>query len=1120
MSTTDKFKKGYLPWFCMLALTMILTGFALQSVFAETLTEKQSKQKRAEEYIRVAQEQIKRGLYQSAETLLKEIRDNYAPYLTDSQIATVEALSKQTAEALEARRRIPDIIKQAEELSASGQHQQAITLLNGVLASPYLSEKERSTIQGILQNIQANLSAERARIQAVYDQAVEDYKQKNYEKAKAGFMQAAQSGIEVTGSISPMDYLKMIDQLQQTPPPAQPAAPAEPALKPEEQIEVEIMQMVPEKPAPAEPSAEEKAAVSPAPAEAPAAPLPEPNEAPKTEPAAIPPAPIEPTQTAPSATTDSYLNEVLRKQSVQIGYVTAIVQDALAKADQSLAQKDFTQARQSLRRAFAAIETNKLLLGDELYKSFQLQLAQKEEEVNRNQDAFTAAQQQQQEQQARQLAEQNRTEMEQRRAKAIADFMQRAYAFLDEQRYEEALGQLEQLLAVDPLNQNALILKKTLEDTVRWREQRAIQEESQKEELRLLLEADRRSIPYYNEITYPKNWKEIAARREAAEKEDLDPKTTAVEKQLETIVDLSSSITEETTFEEAIEILRNAVDPALRITPIWANLVDTAFVQRENPLNIPGASMQGITLKMALELVINAVNASAISEIGYMIKEGVIIIATLEYLDTNVTNRYFHKIYDISELLSPPANFDEYNSGGWGGAGDGGTGGGGTGGGGSSRSGGMRGGMGGGMGGMGGGMMGGGMMGGGMMGGGMMGGGMMGGGMGGMGGGMMGGMMMTGMSGNWRGEIRAIEIIYLLQQTVRPLSWYLEGGEGRVWQYNARKLIVYQTADVHKEVEDFLKKLKEGIGDQVAIEARFLLVDENFLEEIGFDMDIAKWKIGGQFGGGTGIIENINQDSINLARPKSTFIPSSLGDATTTGTPLRSSLDMEFSWGDTLDNLQVEFLIRATQMHRNTKSLSAPKAMVMNGESANIEVITERRIKTDASFTTETLTTLAGTDRTVAYFEHDIEDFDTGVRLNIMPTITEDKKYVLLRIITYMDMLTNLETDTAVGLMPTPEGGGEIVTEDYSLPTIQTSSIETRVSVPDRGTVLLGGLTMTGEYEIEAGVPALSKLPILGRLFSNRSTVKDKSILLILVKPTIVLREEAEQDAVASLKPF
>lgn len=1114
MSTADNFKKGVLPWFCMLALIMFLTAFALQSVLAETPSETQAKQKRAEEYIRVAQEQIKRGLYQSADTLLREIRANYAPYLTDTQVAVVEALSKQTAEALEARRRMPELIKQAEELSAAGKHQQALTLLNELLASPYLSEKERSAIQGILQNVQANFSAEKARVQGLYDQAVEDYKQKNYEKAKTAFLEVAQTGIEVSGSISPMDYLKMIDQIQQTPPTVQPAAePAQPALKPQEQLEIEIMQMVPEKPDQGVPAAQPDQ-IAPSvsvqtlePSQEPSQPEPI-LEIPTSEPAAGAAAvPQEPKPQTP----ETYLNEVLRRQSVQIGYVSAIVQDALAKADVFLTQKDFSQARQSLRKAFAAIETNKLLLGDELYKNFQLQLTQKEEEVNRSQDAFTAAQQQQQEQQARQLAEQNRAEMEQRRAAAIADFMQRAYAFLDEQRYEEALGQLEQLLAVDPLNQNALILKKTLEDTVRWREQRAIQEESQKEELRLLLEADRRSIPYYNEITYPKNWKEIAARREAAEKEDLDPKTTAVEKQLETVVDLSGSFTDETTFEEAIEILRTAVDPALRITPIWANLVDTAFVQRETALNIPGASMQGITLKMALELVINAVNASAISEIGYMIKEGVIIIATLEYLDTNVSNRYFHKVYDISELLSPPANFDEYNSGGWGGAGTGGTGGGGTRGGGDG--GGTRGGGGGGYGG---GMMGGGMMGGGMMGGGMMGGGMMGGGMGGMGGGMMGGMMMTGMSGNWRGEVRAIEIIYLLQQTVRPLSWYLEGGEGRVWQYNARKLIVYQTAEVHKEVEEFLKRLKEGIGDQVAIEARFLLVDENFLEEIGLDMDIPKWKVGGHFGGGSGIIENITQDSINMARPKATVVPSSLGETTTTGT-MTPALGMGFSWGNTLDNLQVEFLIRATQMHRNTKSLSAPKAMVMNGESANIEVITERRIKTDASFTSETLTTLAGTDRTVYYFEHDIEDIDTGVRLNIMPTITEDKKYVLLRIITYMDMLNNLETDQAIGYVPE---SSEPITEEYSLPTIQTSSIETRVSVPDRGTVLLGGLTMTADYEIEAGVPGLSKLPLLGRLFSNRSTVKDKSILLILVKPTIVLRDEAEQDAVASLKPL
>ncbi|HPB92145.1 MAG TPA: hypothetical protein PLR31_01170, partial [Anaerohalosphaeraceae bacterium] len=218
MSTTDNFKKGYLPWFCLLALAAIVVGFALQSVFAETLTETQSKQKKAEEYIRVAQEQIKRGLYESAQALIKQIRENYASILTESQRAAVDTLSKQAEEALEVRRKTPDIIKQAEELSAAKQYQQALSILTNLQASPYLTENDRNTIQNLIRNVEANLNEERKQAQAVYDQAVQDYLQKNYEKAKAGFMQAAQSGIEVSGSISPMDYLKMIDQIQQTPP--------------------------------------------------------------------------------------------------------------------------------------------------------------------------------------------------------------------------------------------------------------------------------------------------------------------------------------------------------------------------------------------------------------------------------------------------------------------------------------------------------------------------------------------------------------------------------------------------------------------------------------------------------------------------------------------------------------------------------------------------------------------------------------------------------------------------------------------------------------------------------------------------------------------------------------
>ena len=103
---------------------------------------------------------------------------------------------------------------------------------------------------------------------------------------------------------------------------------------------------------------------------------------------------------------------------------------------------------------------------------------------------------------------------------------------------------------------------------------------------------------------------------------------------------------------------------------------------------------------------------------------------------------------------------------------------------------------------------------------------------------------------------------------------------------------------------------------------------------------------------------------------------------------------------------------------------------------------------------------------------------------------------------------------TTVGITPFSD---EPLTNAYDLPLTQNSSVMTRVSVPDRGTVMLGGLTLTSEREMESGVPVLGKLPLLGRLFSNRSQIKDKQILLILVKPTIMLQQETEEDAIGAL---
>ena len=70
-------------------------------------------------------------------------------------------------------------------------------------------------------------------------------------------------------------------------------------------------------------------------------------------------------------------------------------------------------------------------------------------------------------------------------------------------------------------------------------------------------------------------------------------------------------------------------------------------------------------------------------------------------------------------------------------------------------------------------------------------------------------------------------------------------------------------------------------------------------------------------------------------------------------------------------------------------------------------------------------------------------------------------------------------------------------------PELQITEVKTTVSVPDGGTLLLGGQTVAGETEREIGVPVLSKIPFL-KLFTNRSLAKDEQILLILVRPTII----------------
>jgi general secretion pathway protein D len=65
--------------------------------------------------------------------------------------------------------------------------------------------------------------------------------------------------------------------------------------------------------------------------------------------------------------------------------------------------------------------------------------------------------------------------------------------------------------------------------------------------------------------------------------------------------------------------------------------------------------------------------------------------------------------------------------------------------------------------------------------------------------------------------------------------------------------------------------------------------------------------------------------------------------------------------------------------------------------------------------------------------------------------------------------------------------------------------------VPDGGTVLLGGIKRLSEGRSELGVPLLSKVPYINRLFKNVGIGRETDSLMMMVTPRIIIQEEEEE---------
>ena len=91
------------------------------------------------------------------------------------------------------------------------------------------------------------------------------------------------------------------------------------------------------------------------------------------------------------------------------------------------------------------------------------------------------------------------------------------------------------------------------------------------------------------------------------------------------------------------------------------------------------------------------------------------------------------------------------------------------------------------------------------------------------------------------------------------------------------------------------------------------------------------------------------------------------------------------------------------------------------------------------------------------------------------------------------------------------QGNLSQLTVTVQQPVQEIINVTTTVSVPDGGTVLLGGIKRLREGRNMAGVPILNKIPYVSRLFKNTGVGRETESLMLMVTPRIIIQEEEEE---------
>jgi type II secretory pathway component GspD/PulD (secretin) len=348
----------------------------------------------------------------------------------------------------------------------------------------------------------------------------------------------------------------------------------------------------------------------------------------------------------------------------------------------------------------------------------------------------------------------------------------------------------------------------------------------------------------------------------------------------------------------------------------------------------------------------------------------------------------------------------------------------------------------------------------------------------------------------------------LIRDNVHPDSW--EADPANSLRISNGTMVVNQTPEVHQKIQKLLDDLREATGIMVDIQARFLTVEDNFLEDIGVDFrglgspgkgtnaffndfgdSTAQQTLGQEIGTDTELGAFLDEGSDGDIRGRTeNLFDRFLGDPDV----LTGAGGLQVQW-TYLNDLQLEMILTAVSKSERIELVTAPKILVYNTARSNLSVMNQVAYVQDFDVEIAQAASIADPQISV------VED---GVILDVRPVVSADRRFVTLEVRpTVATLKRPIRTfTTSLG------ASGNSVT--IQLPEVDKSMIKTSIPMPDGGTVLLGGMKVHESQDLRSGVPILNKIPIISFLFERQGTFVSNRKLLILLKARIVIPQESE----------